>query len=301
MKIENENIKTSAENSVAFKKVMRGFDPEEVFAYIDEMSRTMQDASKNYEMRMAEMKQELTLVSRERDNLAERCRELEGRPNIPEPQPVIEEAPAEEKDDRKSKSEISRLKKQIDAERAVNAKAEENLNNANVQIETLTLQLQGCHEQIEALEKEAEKRNDFSSQYEDALAQIEKLKADVSKEKEEKELLSAEIKATETHMKKTEDENGTLKTDLGRLNVENSLLSEKNEQYKKELANLKAEAKEKAYYYAEKLSEGEDALGQERMKLNKKLQMQAYHIEQAKAAVEELKNQLELINTSFGE
>lgn len=298
MKNEKDSLK-AAENSNAFKKVMRGFDPEEVLAYIDEMSRTMQDASKNYEMRMAEMKQELTLVSRERDNLAERCRELESRQCVPEPQPIPEEVSSEEKHDKKSKAQIDSLKKQLEVERSANKTAEENLKNAGSRIETLELQIQSCYEQIETLEKEAETKTDFSAQYEEALEQIEKLRSDISKEKEEKELLKAESRATENHLKKTEDENGKLKTDLGRLNVENSLLSEKNEQYKKELANLKAEAKEKAYYYAEKLSAGEDALGQERMKLKKKMQMQSYHIEQAKAAIEELESQLEQINISF--
>ncbi len=309
MKNEHESVTGSAENSVAFKKVMRGFDPAEVIAYIDEMSRTMQDASKNYEMRMAEMKQELTLISRERDNLAEKCRELENTGKKPEPQPVPEQTAEEEKknekkDDKKDdkkQAQLIKLQKQLEDERAAAASAEESLKKADSQIETLSLQLKNCLEQIESLEKDAQKNNEFSSQYEDALRQIENLRAEVSKEQEKNELLCAEMKSTEAHLKKTEEENSGLKTETGRLNVENSLLTEKNEQYKKELANLKAEAKEKAYYYAEKLTAGEDALGQERIKLNKKMQMQSYHIEQARAAVEELKNQLELIGTSLGE
>ncbi|MCQ2484054.1 MAG: hypothetical protein MJ168_01825 [Clostridia bacterium] len=83
------------------------------------------------------------------------------------------------------------------------------------------------------------------------------------------------------------------------MSIENSLLKEKNEQYKKEIFEMKAEAKEKAYENAEKLAAGEDALQQEKMKLQKQIQLQNYHIEQAGAAVEELKKQLEQISLSF--
>ena len=64
---------------------------------------------------------------------------------------------------------------------------------------------------------------------------------------------------------------------------------------------MKSEIKEKAYVYAEKLSAGEDELRKEQIKLQKKVQMQNYHIEQASTAVEELSRQLQAIRESFAE
>lgn len=312
MKNESEKMNTAGENNFSFKKVMRGYDPAEVAAYIEEMDRTMQDASKNFEMRMAEMKQELTLVNRERDNLRERCNELEAKAavpaHVPEPEPVPEPVPEKPKRGRSQQAQIDSLKKQLDEEQKAGEKAAKSLNKANGQIEILTAQLEDKEKQLESLiqraeelENQSQKQDTFRDKYEDALARIENLKANYDSLLGEKDLLAAESVATEKHLKKTENENSTLKTNLGRLNIENALLQEKNEQYKIELSNLKAEAKEKAYAYAEKLSQGEDALSQEKLKLQKKLQMQSYHIEQANAAVEELKKQLDQIMFSSEE
>ena len=118
---------------------------------------------------------------------------------------------------------------------------------------------------------------------------------------DEKEVQGAEYATAQVHFEKVESENASLKTELSRVTVEIALLQEKNEAYKKEIAQLKSEIKEKAYVYAEKLSAGEDELRKEQVKLQKKVQMQNYHIEQASAAVEELSRQLQAIQASFTE
>ncbi len=48
--VEPERTKEPQEDSLVFKRVMRGFDPKEVMDYIDEMNRTMQD----YHIELAE-------------------------------------------------------------------------------------------------------------------------------------------------------------------------------------------------------------------------------------------------------
>ncbi len=102
MKNENENEnkavqteQTEITSAVTFKKVMRGYDPAEVQAYIEEMNRTMQDATKNYENRMAEMKSALALANRERDTILARYgAETEEGPTEAE-QSQLDEAQAE--------------------------------------------------------------------------------------------------------------------------------------------------------------------------------------------------------------
>lgn len=309
MKNEVDKKIAEIENAVTFKKVMRGFDPEEVIAYIDEMSKTMQEASKNYELRMAEMKQELTFANRERDTLRARCEELEhssAPAPAPTPVPEPEAVPEKPKRGKSQQDQIESLQKQLEEERALNISAADAVQNINAQIDALSAQLQdkeaqlaSCYERIDLLEEQNGKQQSMRENYEDALAQLEKMKADSMAYKEQIDVFTAEAKATEAHLQKTETENVNLKTELGRVNIENSLLEEKNEQYKKEIFEMKAEAKEKAYENAEKLAAGEDALQQEKMKLQKQIQLQNYHIEQAGAAVEELKKQLEQIRISF--
>lgn len=311
--MKNEKTEKINENEIEFKRVLRGFDPDEVRAYIEEMNQSMQDASKNFEMRMAEMKQELTLVSREKENLRERCAQLEAKPAEalpaePKPKPEPEPEPEKPKRGKSQQTQIDSLKKQLEEEKAISAESDERLKKAADEIEALNEQLRAAKqelaessERMQELESMAEKSLPMREQYEDCLVQIEKLKAEAASYQEETEMLKAESKATAEHLKKTEDENSSLKTELSRINVENSILQKKNGQYRKELSELKAEAKSKAYDFAEKLSAGEDALRQEQMRLTKKLQVQTYHIEQAEAAVEELKKQLEQIKFSFDE
>ena len=301
MKNEHEINIEASENSIAFKKVLRGFDPDEVIAYIDEMNRTMQDASKNYETRMAEMKQELTLVSRERDNLRKQCSELEQNAETPFV-PQVEEVKAED-----GEKEAQSLKAELEKERSANTKSEKALENANGQIKELSSQLKSmekqlsdCYKRIDEQEKK-DRTEPFREQYEEAVKQIEKLKSNADSLREKNEQLNAEASATTEHIRKIEDENTDIKTELSRISVENDLLKEKNGQYKKELSEMKADAKKKAYSYAEKLAAGEDELNKEKMKLEKKLQMQSYHIEQANSAIDELKKQLEQISLSSGD
>lgn len=300
--MKNEAGRKAFEANINFKKVMRGFDPDEVSAYISEMSRTMQDSSKIYEIRMAEMKQELALVSRERDNLRIRCTELEN--SIPAP---VEEAPPENDAD-DSQEQIDRLLKKLDEGALSEEAVRTELENANsliadlvLQLEDKEKQLEACEGKIGALESQSEKHDSLRERYEESLADIENLKSQISGLEEEKAQLTAECGEAEIHFRKAFDETASLKTELSRITVENSLLTEKNEQYRAEISELKAEAKNRAYEFAEKLSVEEDELNKEKVKLQKKLQLQSYHIEQANSAIDELKKQIEQIRVSFSE
>lgn len=295
MKNENEMRTTQPEiaSTITFKKVMRGFDPQEVLAYIEEMNRTMQDASKNYEKRMAEMKQALALANRERDTIlarygGEAAESGDSTSAADEAQVAIAGLQRKLDEERAERERMqAELQSKLEDERAARENAESDLQNAGTLIDTLNQRL----EQYQSIQ----------AQYEQALGNIEELKAKLQAAQEEKEQQDAEFAAAQAHYEKVESENGTLKTELSRVHVENALLEEKNEAYKKEIAQMKSEIKEKAYVYAEKLSAGEDELRKEQVKLQKKVQMQNYHIEQANAAIEELSRQLEAIQASFAQ
>ncbi|MCQ2484055.1 MAG: hypothetical protein MJ168_01830 [Clostridia bacterium] len=214
MKNEVDKKIAEIENAITFKKAMRGFDPEEVIAYIDEMSKTMQEASKNYELRMAEMKQELTLANRERDTLRTRCEELE-RSSMPAPVPApasvteSETVPEKPKRGKSQQAQIESLQKQLEEEKALNASAADAVRNINAQIDALSAQLQdkeaqlaSCYERINLLEEQNGKQQLMRENYEDALAQLEKVKADSMAFKEQIDVFTAEAKATEAHLQK---------------------------------------------------------------------------------------------------
>ena len=294
--VQTEQIEqTEAAPAVTFKKVMRGYDPAEVQAYIEEMNRTMQDATKNYEMRMAEMKSALALANRERDTILARYGG------------DTEETPADEDHSQldEAQAAIAGLQGKLEEEKAsrgrLEAELQARIGDERAARERTEKELEAAFTQIEGLKQRCEQYQSEQTQYEQALGTIEELKAKLLASQEEKEIQSAEYATAQTHFEKVESENASLKTELSRATVENALLAEKNEAYKNEITQMKSEIKEKAYVYAEKLSAGEDELRKEQIKLQKKVQMQNYHIDQANAAVEELTRQLQAIQESFAE
>lgn len=293
--IENKTVQTEIASTITFKKVMRGFDPAEVLAYIEEMNRTMQDASKNYEKRMAEMKSALALANRERDTVLARYGGEAAEASADTEQSKLDEAQAA------IAGLQGKLEQTIDERNRIQAEMQSKLDDERAARESLESEMENASAQMELLKQRCEQYQSVQAQYEQALGTIEELKAKLQATQEEKEMQGAEYATAQIHFEKVENENASLKTELSRVHVENTLLEEKNEAYKNEIAQMKSEIKEKAYVYAEKLSAGEDELRKEQVKLQKKVQMQNYHIEQASAAVEELTRQLQAIQASFAE
>ena len=90
-KIKNENVKdivveeieTTAKNQTArgkekeknetlFKKVLYGYDPEEVASYIEDINNTYESAARMQEAKLSSIKEELVLANRERDFYSEK-------------------------------------------------------------------------------------------------------------------------------------------------------------------------------------------------------------------------------------
>lgn len=62
-----------------FKKVIYGYDPEEVAAYINELNETYESSSRMHESKLSSMKEELVLSNRERDSLNEKYKECRAK------------------------------------------------------------------------------------------------------------------------------------------------------------------------------------------------------------------------------
>ena len=266
------------EDDIPIKKVMRGFEPAAVADYINEMNRSMENASKNFEARMADMKQELTLTARERDMLAEKCRtlakkdagisrehekellsqiaalknELEeygrtdtpsGGGDLPDGETgVLSAALADKQRELESALERIRLLEQ----RAENSAANEERNSEIMRLEEQNSKLSG---ENAALKQTGAALN---TAVEKLKAKNGELSACLDKFSGKCDALSAENDALEEQLEKTTDENKAVRNENGRLTVENGLLGEKNARYIKEISELKAEAKTAAYTNAER-------------------------------------------------
>lgn len=321
------------EPEITFRKVMRGYNPEEVTEYIEEMSSAMRDASKNYEVRMSEMNQELTLVSRERSSLNEKCADLESklRATVALLKEKVEEESKYGGVDA-LKASVDELEKKLAEEREISENLKAGLSAAEkkaLNLETILsekeseiMAAEAAGDEVERLgvlleskEKELEeslealksykmitdRQETLQEQYDGLLGEFEELKAHAESLNDEKEHLIAEGKAVGEKILSMEKDQAALRSELNRLTVENSLLSDKNEQYKNEISALRSDAKSKEYAHAERLSEEKASMEQERLTFRKKLQLQEFYIDQADTAIEELKNQLKHIRDSFSE
>ena len=90
---KNAPQKEKAQGELPFKKALYGYDPDEVAAYIDEISTTYASSMRIHESKLSSLKEELLLSNRERDSYSEKYKEckalldkaLDGRQQTPQP------------------------------------------------------------------------------------------------------------------------------------------------------------------------------------------------------------------------
>lgn len=304
MKKENDYSFDSENTTISFKKVLHGYSPDEVTAYISEINNNMRDASKNFEARMAEINQELTLANRENSTLRSKCASLEVKLATAL---ALNGCDSRENYDSSEESADS-LKSYLEKEKNAREAAESELQSTSLRIDELLKQLRekeneiaGYMDRIDELELQNDNRSKIGENYETALAEIETMKSEFADMTEEKTNLEELVRENKARLSEADNENKALKTEVNRLTVENELLAKKNEQHKIEINELKNDAKAKAYEYAECIAEEKAALDREKTAVQKKLQLQVFHVEQAASAVDELKKQIEQIKNSFNE
>ena len=71
--------KEKSQGELPFKKALYGYDPEEVAAYIEEMSATYDSSMRIHEGKLSSLKEELLLSNRERDSYSEKYRDCKAR------------------------------------------------------------------------------------------------------------------------------------------------------------------------------------------------------------------------------
>lgn len=228
------------------------------------------------------------------------------QPVIPEPpeEPEIRKEPEEDRTEelmREANERIAELTGDVKEKEKLLAGCLDKVAALESQIVTREEQIAACEEQIAVLNEQIGSRDTLRLDYENALSRIEIQKAEVSGLVQQCEQMTDDLKTVREKLVRAEEEKQNLKTELSRLHVENSVLAEANEKYKKDYSDIRAETKAKAYDAAEKLSAQEDAFNREKLKLKKQLQLQSYHIGQADLALEELKKQLAQIAGAFTE
>lgn len=317
---EKSKNKDKSERDLLFKKVLYGYDPEEVTAYIDELTQTLDSATRLHESKLSSIKEELVLSNRERDSYGEKYRECKAKLEdaLNKAEPVAAVPVIEEKEDRTPEFEavIETLKNKLEIAEAENEKLREMtgqnaqnavdgylsriavLENENRQI---SLQSDALRREKQELLVFSEKYDGLFSEYNEILSQLEKTKAELASKEDEAKLLNEELsrKIKETAAVSAEKEK--IKKKAAELEVKNDVLRQKLEENESEIIRLKDANKAQAFEYADKVNTLESEQAKNKLALQKELQLHDYYISQAELTISQLTKQMEQIKQSLGE
>ncbi len=279
--------KESADSEFAFRKVLYGYDPDEVNSYIEELNKTYIAATRNYESRLSSLKEELRISNRERDSYSEKIKNSKPKAETI-PQVVPEKADKTDRAEIEAYiAEIAALKEKLDVARA------ENLQTA----EKMAV-LERENAKISVLEQ---KCDTLFSDYMEATSQLETARAENAKYEtelqiakqglEEKTLEFIELSACADDDKKK----------VAELEVKNGILIKQAEENEGEILRLKETNKAQAYEYADKVGQLESEHTRTKLALQRELKLQDYYVNQAEQTLSELTKQIEQIKQSFSE
>lgn len=317
---EKSKTKDKSENGFSFKKVLYGYEPDEVAAYIEELSKTLESSTRLHESKLSSIKEELLLSNRERDSYAEKYRECKTKLEdaLKKEEKVAPVPVAEEREDRTPELEAtietlrSKLEKSEEENAALREMTEKNTRNAFDEYLSKISALEGENRQIsvraDALMREnselsavTEKYNGLFAEYNEILARFEKTKAELASKYEETKLLNEELSEKIRESNQISAENEKLKKKAAEIEVKNDVLKQKLEENESEIVRLKDANKTQAFEYADRINSLESEQAKNRLALQKELQLHDYYISQAELTISQLTKQMEQIKQSIAD
>ncbi len=318
-KNENVNASESKENTVRknipsendeqdilFKKVLYGYNPEEVEAFIKELNERYEASLRLNEAKLSSIKEELVLSNRERDCYIEKCREYK---NLAETVSVPREDKSAEYE-----AEILLLKERIAALENENESLKsmaENSSAADVYAEKITLleninseleeNLSDLREENSGLRNQLGKFEDLSEEYKAVFMQYEESKSLVKKYeneiKDKDEIISeCNEKISSLNIIKEDSEKK-----ISELEIQNGILTRRASENEEEISALKESNKTLAVENAEKINALENEHAKSRLAVQKELKLYGYYVDRAELTLAELTKQMEQIRQTIAD
>lgn len=295
----NETPSEKSAEGLPFRKVIYGYDPEEVAAFIEEMNGAHLSSLKLHESKLSALKDELVISNRERDCYIEKCREYS--------------AATAEAVSTADESEISSLRERLKAleeeneslKKAASPVSEEAMQELARRISELEAQngeldemLSSSEREKSALKKRISDLEETEREYKSAIMRAEEAERRVAlAEKEASErLVGLEKKAEELTA-----ERDALAKKLSEAEVAGDILTRRVEEYEAEISVLKDKNRSLALENADRFSAIESEYAQHRLETRKKLKLYAYYVDRAEITVAELTKQLRQIRESVEE
>ncbi len=296
--------KEKGDSETLFKKVLYGYDPDEVASYINELNRTYESAARMHEAKLSSIKEELVLSNRERDSYSEKYKECQAKLN-PINQPEAEGKNEEyESIIAQLKAQCEQLENENSLLHSVENTAPDNdyidriffLESENTKLKN-SVELTK-RENAELLNK-LQKSENISEEYKAVFAQLEAAKTQLDvKEKElaEKNVILEE-KAAEINALLAQTEN--FKKQSAELEIKNGVLNQRVNENEDEILRLKDENKIQAFEHAEKINSLETEHAKDKLAMQKELKLYGYYVDRAELTLSELTKQIEQIKQSL--
>lgn len=306
------------DRELIFKKVLYGYDPDEVNSYINELSATYEASARNHEAKLSSMKEELVLSNRERDSYGEKYRECKSKLDaMPEQRPA--EIIYQETEDRSAEYEavIEKLKARIEQVEFENLQLKQTADSgdsskkldeyigriAELEEENrkISIDAEAVSRENSELRVTSQKYESLFGEYNAVLAQLELSKAEAASKKNEILLIKEELEKKLDEMNTLSSENEELRKKSAELEIGNGVLKQRLEEKENEILRLKDINKTQAYEYADKVNMLESEQAKSRLAMQKELKLHDYYINQAEITLAELSKQMEQIKQSLSD
>ncbi len=308
---KNAQPKAKVQGELPFKKALYGYDPEEVTAYIDEMSTTYASSMRIHEGKLSSLKEELLLSNRERDSYSEKYRECKAQlenllASVSQPQAHDNSAEYEET--------IAALRKKLELSERENEnlrKAAESKNETKAleytdRIAVLEKEKAQLAQTLQSLQNEngelttvSEKYNALFDSYNSVYSQYEIVKSKLLTKEDELKALTSQLEDKSEEIKALYAENEDVKKLNAELEIKYSVLEQRAAENETEIARLKDVNKQQAFECAEKINTLENEHAKQRLESQKELKVHSYYIEQAQLTLTELQKQMNRIKDSL--
>ncbi len=300
--------KDKTEKELPFKKVLYGYDPDEVASYISELSESYEASARIHESKISSIKEELVLSNRERDSYIKKYKECAEKLSS---QP----APAQPEEDKSAEYEttIELLKQKLAAAEAENSRLLQSDNSSLLneysqksaaledEICSLSARLQASEQDNARMLSITEKYNTLLGDYQAVCAQLELAKSESASKENKNAELCEELNGKISELNALTSEHENAKKKSAELEAENGVLRCSLEESKSEILHLKNINKTQTYEYADKINALESEHAKNSLAMKKELKLHDYYISQAEIALDELSKQMAQIKQSMND
>lgn len=306
--IPSEKINTDSndERGLPFKKVLYGFNPEEVQAFISELSQSYEASLKLHESKLSAMKEELAFSNRERDLYIKKCKEYQSQAQD-KVLPVEDEADeyniiiAQLKENvGKLEAENERLRAQQTA--SVSDYAEKYaekiaiLESENAKVQNALISEKA---RIEELERQAEEYALISEEYKCVKQELENTKSSLLICEKDLETKCDEAKEKDEKLNALAAEKNEAEKKITELEVNNCVLTQRIAESEEEISKLYEINKAITFENAERISALESEKTKIKLDFSKERKLYGYYVDRAELTIVELTKQIEQIKESI--